>query len=151
MCLIFPSDTGIVFYYTTIQACVWLALHAFFLFWGVAFPFNYREFKLTKKLKHLHAVSIVLGLTVPLPAALVPIKDGFIVPTTGLVLLCIGQDIDINFYTFILPLSILIAFTSILLNLMFCILFKVQYIMQVVINIIALHAEFCAQEASGWK
>lgn len=115
--------TGIAASYITEQFCVWMFLHALFMFWGVVFPFNYRELKLNY-LRHAHIISVVLGLVLPLPAALAPLKDGYVVmvhPT----LACAGRNTDITYYTLVLPLSIPLALTSILLTLMFWTIFKV--------------------------
>ena len=107
------------------QICMWILLHALFLFWGVAFPFHYRQLKANNRLRYAHIISIALGIFVPLPSALAPLKDGYIV-TSHPTVACAGRNTDITYYTFVLPLSILLAITSILLALMFWTLFKVK-------------------------
>ena len=105
------------------QISILLLLHALFLYWGVAFPFHYRQLKVNKRLKYAHIITVVLALVVPLSAALVPLKEGFII-TSQPTLVCGGRSTDIIFYTFILPASIFLAATSMLLVLMFWAIFK---------------------------
>ena len=116
---------GITFNYTVVQVGTWIALHAVFLFWGVAFPFNYRRLKLMNRFKYAHILSIVVGVVLPLPAALLPLKDGYVLPTRNVIRACAVRNADVLFYTFILPLSFLLGLTTILLALMFGIIFKV--------------------------
>ena len=116
---------GIAFVYTLENICVWIMLHASFLFWGVAFPFHYRQMKVSKRLKYAHVISVVLAVIIPLPGALVPLKDGFVV-TSYPALACAVRNTDVTFYTLIVPLSIFLAITAILLVFMFWKIFKVQ-------------------------
>ena len=121
-----------LFTYILEQISILLLLHAIFLFWGVAFPFHYRKLKVNKHLRYAHIITVVLALVVPLLAALVPLKDGFII-TSQPTLVCGGRNTDIIYYTFILPASILLAATSILLVLMFWTIFKARVTLSIVL------------------
>ena len=98
---------------------------AIFLFWGVAFPFSYRSFKESGRVRYAHIISVILILVVPLPLALVHLKEGYTITATppyG----CFGMHRDYNFYAFIFPLSIVLAITTCLMALIFWIIFKVR-------------------------
>lgn len=118
------TSAGVVFSYTLEQICVWTTLHALFLYWGIAFPFSYRHLRISGKLRTAHIICVLLGLIIPLSAALIPLIDGHIV-TVHPTLACGVRNTDITFYTFILPLSILLAGTTCLLALMFWTIFRV--------------------------
>ena len=113
---LFPACTisGTVFHYCLQQVCLWALLHAVFLFWGVAFPFSYRQLRVTKRIRYAHVISVLLAVILPLPGALVPLKDGF-VSTRNPTLTCVGRNTDHVYYTLILPLSIVIGISSYLL------------------------------------
>lgn len=103
---------------------MWIMVHALFLCWSVAFPFGYRQLKLSGRLRHAHIATLLLALIVPLPGPLVHLKDGY-VPGNAPALVCIGQNVDVIFYTFILPVSIIVAFAVCLLVIIFWTIFKV--------------------------
>ncbi len=103
---------------------VWTALHIAFLFWGVSFPFSYRQLTISGRIHYAHIISVLLALLLPLPGALVPLKEGFVIthyPTIA----CIGRNADYNYYLLILPICIILGVTSCLATLRFCIAVKV--------------------------
>ena len=97
--------TGIVLSYTVLQTCVWTVLDAVFFFWAIVAPFSYRQFKLLGKIRIAHIISVLLGLLVPLPAALLPLMDGHS-PFLSLTLYCSVSGANYTYYTLILPISI---------------------------------------------
>ena len=115
---------GIVFVYTGIQISIWMVTFTVFLFWGVAFPFSYRQLKTSGRTRHAHIISVTLAVVVPLPLALVQLKNGFILvpPSYG----CIGRSSDYHYYILDLPASVLSAVSTVLLALIFWIIFKVE-------------------------
>lgn len=111
--------------YCLYQSCVWATLYAVILFWGVAFPFSYRQLKISGRIRYAHVISILLALILPLTSALIPLKNGF-VSTRNPTIACVGRSTDLLYYTFILPLSIFLGITSFLHMLTFWIIFKVK-------------------------
>ena len=115
---------GVVIYYCTEQVGMWIVLHTTFLFWGVVFPFSYRELRVSGRIRYAHIISVLLALIVPLLGALAPLKDGYVI-TRNPTLACQGRNSDHTYYTFILPATITLCITSCLLAVTFWTLFKV--------------------------
>ena len=107
------------------QIATWGALLAVFMYWSVAHPFNFRQLKITGKIRHAHIISIALAVVLPLPSALIHLSGGTII-TANLVLPCLGRNSEYNFFSNILPVSILISITLCVLALIIWILFKVS-------------------------
>ena len=114
---------------------MWAFLHGIFLFWAVVFPFNYRQLRISGRIRYAHIISVVLAVVVPLPAALVHLKDGHIAFITP-ALLCQGRNRDYTYYTLVLPLSIIMCITSCLLVVIIWTIFKVI----IIINLYPVHA-----------
>ena len=96
-----------MFSYTLVQTGVWAVLDAVFFFWAMIAPFNYRQFKeFSGKVRIAHIISVLLGLFVPLPSALLPLVDDGHTQFFSIVLFCVPQNIKYVFYTLTLPLSI---------------------------------------------
>ena len=115
-----------IYNYCIEQFCVWSMFHAAFLFWSVNFPFSYRQLRISGRIHYAHIISVLLALTLPLPGALVHLKDGYLIafnfnPT----IFCAGRNADYNYHTFYLPLSVFLCVTSCLLVLTCWTLFKV--------------------------
>ncbi len=108
------SLAGIVFNYCSGQICVWLVNHAIFLFWAVNFPFRYRSFRISGKIRYAHVISVLLALTLPLPGALVHLKDGYFAARNPTII-CTGRNTDYTYYVFVLPVSVILGITSYLL------------------------------------
>lgn len=123
------SCIGFVFNYCLEQVSIWAVLHATFLFWGVRFPFSYRQLKVRNKVRSAHIISVLLAVVVPLPAGLIHLRDGFVFtsnPSNG----CTGRNLDLTFYTTVIPVSIIVGITACLLVVVLWILFKVYYMHQ---------------------
>ena len=116
---------GIVFSYGLEQVCVWGVLHAIFLFWAVVFPFNYRQLKLSGRMRYAHIICIVLAVVIPLPAGLVHLKDGYVAAFTPTII-CTGRNTDYTYYTIVIPLSIIMCILSCLLLVIVWTIFKVR-------------------------
>ncbi len=103
---------------------MWAVLHAVFLFWGVKFPFSYRQLRVQKRIRYAHIISVILAVVVPLPGALIHLKDGYVSPNPP-ANACAGRNLDFTYYTFVLPISVMIGTTSCLLVLILWTIFKV--------------------------
>lgn len=106
------------------QLTIWILIYAVFLYWSIAFPFNFRQLKTSGRIHHAHIISVILAVFVPLPSALVHLQDGF-VPIDNPVHFCVGRDVDYVYYFNILPISIILSITSCLLVLSIWKIFKV--------------------------
>ena len=111
--------------YCLLQITVWTILQAMFMFWSVAYPFRFRQLKITGNIRYAHIISILLALLIPLPSAFIQLVDGSVF-VTSLVLPCLGRSVDYIYYTFILPDSLLIMCEVITLVFIIWILFKVS-------------------------
>lgn len=67
--------TGIIYYYGYGQMTVLTFLNATFVFWGVAFPFSYRQLHESGRIRYAHIIGVLLALTLPL-GELVLLKHG---------------------------------------------------------------------------
>jgi hypothetical protein len=104
---------------------MWGALLSIFLYWGVAFPINFRQLKRTGKTVYIHITSVIVTVVVPLPLTLVHIKGGLVVITTPPIV-CYGRNSDYSVYTFVLPLAMTLAVMTFLLTLTFWTIFRVR-------------------------
>ena len=121
---------GFLFTYCIEQICMWELLHAVFLFWAVVFPFSYRSLKLSGRIRYTHIFCVVLAVIVPLPAALAHLKDGYVINFTP-TLVCTGRSEDYNFYTVVLPLSIILCVMLCLLVVIIWTIFNVRQSMHI--------------------
>lgn len=123
---------GILFQYVFGQIALWWIIHTVTLLWKVLFPFHSRSFENSRRYKHLQYAYVMAALFIPL----IPIitlmskfavdvnhkaKNGtsslelFISGGMGYLslrsppLLCIGVDRDAMFYSFALPLNLILA------------------------------------------
>ena len=111
--------------YLLLQLTLWGTFHALGLCWSIAFPFHYRRFKTEGRVKYVHVITVVLGLILPAIPALAPLVDGYTI-TLSQIDTCVGRNMDITFFTTILPISILVAADSTVLIILFWIIFKVK-------------------------
>lgn len=115
---------GIVNIYGLIQLTLPSVFHSFGLFWSIVFPFHYRRFKLEKKIKYVHITTLVLVLALPVFPALLHLIDGYSVGL-GPFYTCIGRNTVVTYFTFILPISIILAIATSLMIIIFWTIFKV--------------------------
>ena len=107
------------------QISLWIVSHALGLVRGVAFPFFYRKIKGEGKLKYIHISTVITALVLPIVPALLHLIDGYVV-TTSPVDICVGRNVAITYYSFVLPISILFATTTTVLILLFRKILKVS-------------------------
>ena len=119
---IFPIGIGLV--YSLEQICILAVLHTVFLYWGVAFPISYRQFKISERIRYAHITCVVVAVVIPIPGGLIHLKDGFIAvgnPSS----VCVGRNLDYSFYTFVIPISVTLAANICLVVLTIWTIFKV--------------------------
>ena len=105
---------------------MWGGLHAVFLLWAVLFPFSYRRLRTSGRMRYAHIISIILAVIIPLPAGLIHLGDGYS-PTFSPVIVCAGRNRDYTYYTFVLPMSIIMCIASCLLLVIAWTIFKVMH------------------------
>lgn len=109
-----------------------MLMFAIILFWGVKYPFSYRKAKNKGKTRYAHAAGGLLAVLLPL-TVLVNLNDGYRISVDS-PYNCIGRNPDYRYYTFFLPLSIIVAATSFLLVLVFWIIFREFVLMKVLLG-----------------
>ena len=123
---------GLADIYSNWQVCIWVLMFAVVLFWGVKYPFSYRNVKNKGKICYVHAAGGLLAVFVPL-IVLVNLVDGYRISIDS-PYNCIGRNPDYRYYTFFLPLSIIVAATSFLLVLIFWTIFREFVLMKVLLG-----------------
>ena len=109
--------------YFVVQALVWFTCHTATLFWAVKFPLHRKYHERVGHMKYIHTAVVLAGLLLPsIPVIVVLATGGFM--TTYSPLACIAKDVDAFFYSFILPIDIVITFTMTILVLIFWIIVK---------------------------
>ena len=120
-----------VLYYCMLQLNLWWVFHVTLLFWKIRFPL--RAMKLSHLMPRVHVVCVLLGLTIPLLPVLATIAHSQITGYSsreglpsglcfGLAnfppILCYTLDKDVVFYSFILPVTLLmlVGVTALLLT-----------------------------------
>ena len=98
---------------------------AIFLLWAVLDPFGFDQAKKLGKLGYAHIISVVLAVVVPLIGPCALLRDGYVV-TSFPSLVCVGRNLDVTYYTIILPMSLIAATMSYLLLLFFWTILKVH-------------------------
>ncbi len=99
-------------------------LYIIFLLLALSCPYTFRKLKVLGKIHYLHVASVVLAVLIPLPFGLAFLKDGFMAleyPT----FFCFGRNPDHVYFALMLPMSVLLGIATILLFILFWILFKV--------------------------
>ena len=106
---------GIVETYVIMQAIVLWILHVFATFWKVQFPFHSRYWDDIGRIKYVHAACVLLALLLPvIPPIAISLNGGFIMPRFPPIV-CVGRKADATFYSFILPITIMLAVGTTLL------------------------------------
>ena len=129
-----------VLHYALVQLAVFWLCHVLVLFWGLKFPFHWRTFKSTTKLKYVHLSCVLIGLLGPFVPVIVTIskfshgKSAAEAAKGGLgfgitrfpSLLCSGRDDKTVFYALVLPIILIIMIGMAILVLVFWIVYKVS-------------------------
>ena len=116
---------GILNMYGVFQLTLLVTFHALGLFWSIVFPFHYRRFKLGTKIKYIHITSVILAVVVPIILPLLHLIDGYTIGPNPIIESCSGRNASLNYFLLILPVSILLAFTSSLFVIVFWTILKV--------------------------
>ena len=120
-------SAGIIFYYIMMQLVVLWLFQVTFVFWGTWWPINARRFLLSGKSHCLHAILLHLGLFLPvIPVVTVGLKGGFTL-TRHPPIVCASPHVNANFFSMILPISIMIACGASLLILVMREVIKVRF------------------------
>ena len=105
------------------QASLWWLFHISAIFWMVQAPFQSRN---ARHIKYIHVICVVLALVLPLVIIISShIVDGFII-TRFPPLVCAPRNANVIFYTFILPIDLMIGVGTTLLILIVRKLLMVQ-------------------------
>ena len=75
------------------------------------YPLSYSRLKDSGRIRYGHLASVVLALTFPLVGALVHLKDGYFAARNPTII-CTGRNTDYTYYTFVLPICIVLGITS---------------------------------------
>ena len=116
---------AITLHYCLNQMGYWMMFHAIFLFWATNFPFSFRQLRISGKLRYAHIIVVLLALFLPIPGALSSLFGGFIY-TRNPAPACYGSGTEYAYYSFVLPLSIILGITACLLLLTFWVILKVS-------------------------
>ncbi len=119
--------TGVLLYYILMQLTLLWLFHVIAIFWGVYWPIEASLMQGSRKKIVLHIFAVSIAFVMPaVPVILIHyLSPGFTV-TRFPPILCAAMDLKLNFYTFMLPISIIIASGLTLLVLTFWKLLKVQ-------------------------
>ena len=127
-------------HYALVQLAIFWLCHVLVLFWGLKFPFHWRTFKSTPKLKYIHLSCVLIGLLGPFVPVIVTMskfshgKSAAEAAKGGLgfgitrfpSLLCSGSDEKTVFYALVLPIILIIMIGMTILVLVFWIVYKVS-------------------------
>ena len=105
-----------------------MLVHAILLVWVVRDPFGLRRFKKDGKMRYVHTTTVVLAAVLPLVGSCMLLRDGYVV-TFFPALACVGRNLDMAFYAFTLPLSLVVGTVSSILLIFFWTLFKVRLLL----------------------
>ena len=123
-----------IFTYVISQLPLWWLFHTATSFWKVVFPFHARSFFNTDKIKVIHIICLTIGILFPILPIIISItkfgvelqdeyknstasfrNDLFLSRGMGYIssrsppLLCTGSDLDVIFYTIVLPIEVILA------------------------------------------
>ena len=106
------------------------------LFWKIRFPFHARRFESARRVPYLHFTAVVLALVIPAIPIIVAMIEYAVQDSTagklgfGLIrfppILCVGNDRNVTYYSFIFPLNLIMIAGIALLVLIFWIIHKVN-------------------------
>ena len=103
------SLLGMAGTYAIIHIALWWIFNLCAIFWKVQFPFHSRYYDQTNKTRYVHITCVVTAIVLPIYAPLaISLKDGFVL-TRFPPIVCLGRDVDVNFYTVVAPTTILFA------------------------------------------
>ena len=104
-----PHFVGVVFYYLFLEGSLLLLFHISSVFWGVKFPFHYKNTKQRGHFKYVHIGMVLIALLLPLvPIGIALGNEGFTIALFP-PLICFVKEQDVLFYAILLPYSIVMA------------------------------------------
>ncbi len=106
---------------------VWWFCHCVMVFWSIGFPFHYRSYQNTHRIRYIHVAVILAGLILPGVPVGVTFATGEYTLTRFPPIVGLADNKDAPFYSFVLPVSILIAAGVSLLIMVFHEVLKVRY------------------------
>jgi hypothetical protein len=128
-----------ILYYCMLQLNLWWVFHVTILFWKILFPFH--SMRYVKKMYQIHIVCVLVGIIFPLLPVLATITHSQIVDyaaTEGLPsglgfglatfppVLCYALNKDVVFYSFILPVTLLMFWGITVLLVIIWAIYKVR-------------------------
>ena len=105
--IIFPS--GVVGFYVIVQGTLWWVFNILAIFWKVQFPFHSRYYDKMNRTLYVHIACVVVALLLPIYVPLTLYAKGGFTFARFPPIVCVGRNIDANFYTVIFPTTILYA------------------------------------------
>ena len=109
--------------YVSHQVALWWIFHLSMVFCAVFWPFKYNYWKQLGYFKYIHTVMVAAGIILPIIPVIICLKvDGYvlylILPN------CVPRNIQSAFYSYLLPMIIVVAIGLYLLILIFWKLFS---------------------------
>ncbi|CAI8034489.1 hypothetical protein GBAR_LOCUS19414, partial [Geodia barretti] len=105
----FCTTSGIIEAYGILNVTLWWIFNICAIFWKVQFPFHARYYDQTNRTKYVHITCVVAAIILPLYAPLaIALKGGFI-PSRFPPIICLGREVDANFYAVLAPITILLG------------------------------------------
>ena len=103
------SPIGAIFHYTSMQQSLLWFFHIVAVFWGTKFPFHAKSFQRKGHFKYVHAAMLITSIVLPfVPVAVVQGTGGSTLAQIP-AFLCSARSPEAFFYSFILPVSIIVA------------------------------------------
>ena len=114
---------------------MWWLFNICAIYWKVQFPFHARYYDKTNQTRYIHIFCVVIALILPITAPVtLAIKGGYTFSRFPPVI-CVGRDIDANFYVVVLPSTLICAVGTTLLLVIFWKIRRVCIIIQVFVLI----------------
>ena len=123
MYIVYQILAGVLFSYSGLQLFMWWLIYEAMIFFMIYFPFKTRVIIQSKKVKYVHILSIVIGLTVPLYS---PVMGSLVAHNVNICTAFTFMIFEILYYTFNLPLLLLLCVGSTLLVLIYWKLYNVS-------------------------
>ena len=116
--------------YSINQGILWWLFNICAIFWKVQFPFHSRYYDRTNKTKHVHIACVISALAVPIIApAAISLRGGFTFSRFPPVV-CVAKGVDANFYTVVLPTTLICAVGTTLLLIIFWNIRRVRHLFE---------------------
>ena len=114
--------TGALFHYAFLLELILWITHIFGVLWGMKFPFQARAFQ--QKAHYFHIGMVAVAIVLPFVAVAVVIGTGGSAAPFFPPFICVAKNIDVLFYTFVPPGSLLLGIGVALIITIFLILIR---------------------------